>query len=236
MARSIKQLYGNRLAANDGEIGSVRDFYFDDQSWATRYVVAETGTWLTSQQVLLSPHAFGVFQPFEKSLSVDLSRKQIEDSPTIEWYRPVSRQFEEEYHRYYGWPNYWEGDGLWGGMRSLPILELTERVPPNAAAWAKKRKGADAHLRSTQVIRGYQLRASNGNIGHICDFMMDEESWAIDELVIKTGNRFSGDEVLIPVHKISRISCDDSTVFVNMTREAVAHSPAAQLALEGAFA
>ena len=123
-------LRGHKLAASDGSIGHVKDFYFDDKTWAIRYVVADTGTWLSGRQVLLSPHAFGSLFPDGRDLIVNLTREQIENSPPIEWHKPVSRQYEEEYHRYYGWPYYWEGDGLWGGMRGFPVLE----VPPNFSA------------------------------------------------------------------------------------------------------
>jgi uncharacterized protein YrrD len=237
MLRSLKQLNGKKLDASDGIIGQIKDFYFDDQSWAVRYVVAETGTWLTSRQVLLSPHAFGQLFPDGRDLVVNLSRQQIENSPPIEWHKPVSRQYEEEYHRYYGWPNYWEGDGLWGGMRGFPIIELPPKNTPSAKAAARaiKEKSPDAHLRSTQAVKGYHLSASDGIIGYIYDFMMDEESWAIGELVVKTGHRFSGSEVLIPTSKVNRISYEESTVFVDMTKDAVEHSPVQQLALDGAL-
>ena len=114
MLRSIKQLYGDKLGASDGEIGHVKDFYFNDQHWAIRYLVADTGSWLPGRQVLLSPHAIGNLHQTEKILHVKLTRKKIEDSPAIESHKPVSRQHEEEYHRYYGWPGYWLGDGMWG--------------------------------------------------------------------------------------------------------------------------
>jgi hypothetical protein len=228
MSRSINQLHGNKLEATDGEIGQVKDFYFDDQSWAVRYVATETGAWLTSRQVLLSPHAFSGFPRFEKTLPVNLSRKQIEDSPAIEWHRPVSRQFEEEYHRYYGWPCYWEGDGL----RSFPVLGPSKKTLPGTAgaAIAKKQNGADVHLQSTQVVRGYRMQGRDGFIGHISDFMMNDKTWVIGGLVIKIGQRFSENEVLIPVGKVSRVNHDESTVFVNMTREAVRQGHAPSLA------
>src|SRR5208283_2833644 len=123
MLRSIQQIYGDKLGASDGEIGHVKDFYFDDESWVVRYLVADTGSWLTGRQVLISPHAFGGLDPAEKVLRVYLSRKQIEDSPSIESHKPVSRQYEEDYYRYYGWPFYWRGDALWG-MGGVPVLEL----------------------------------------------------------------------------------------------------------------
>jgi len=100
MLQSIKHLYGNKLGASDGDIGQVKDFYFDDQSWTVRYVVANTGNWLSGSQVLLSPHAFGGSSPAGHAIRVNLTRKQIEDSPLMETHKPVSRQYEEEYHRY----------------------------------------------------------------------------------------------------------------------------------------
>ena len=93
MLRSIKQLYGNKLGASDGEIGHVKDFYFDDQNWAVRYLVADTGSWLPGRQVLISPHSLGRLDQAEKILRVNLTRKQIENSPSIESHKPVSRQY-----------------------------------------------------------------------------------------------------------------------------------------------
>jgi len=236
MLRSIKQLYGDKLGAADGEIGHVKDFYFDDQNWAVRYVVADTGSWLPGRQVLISPHAFGSLQQAGKLLLVTLTRKQIEDSPSIELHKPVSRQYEEEYHRYYGWPYYWQGDGLWG-MSGFPILELPAQPLPSepATAIGPQPERADAHLRSTQAVNGYHLQARDGIIGHVCDFTMDAASWAIRHLVIKTGHRFSGKEVQIPTREVERISYPDSTVFVSLTREAIQQTPAQHLAPAGAL-
>lgn len=223
MLQSIQKLYADKLGVADGEIGQVKDFYFDDQSWAVRYVVAETGSWLTGRQVLLSPHAFGSLHQAGKILSVDLTRKQIEDSPVIETHRPVSRQYEMEYNRYYGWPFYWEGDGLWGGMRSFPTLSLPANLPPSgpAAARAANREKSDAHLRSTQAVKGYHLQATDGIVGHVSDFMMNSKSWAIEQLVIRIGHRFTGPEVFIATDNVLRISYDDSTIFVNLTQAEV---------------
>lgn len=226
MSQSIKKLYGEKLGALDGEIGHVKDFYFDDQNWALRYVVADTGNWLSGRLVLLSPHAIGSLDHDGKVLLVNLTRKQIEDSPSIETHKPVSRQFEEEYYQYYGWPYYWQGDGLWG-MSGFPILETPPRLLPGGQKIGTdpKREPADAHLRGTQAVKGYHLKATDGIVGHVADFMMDEKTWAIGELIIKTGNRFTGKEVRIPVSSVKQISYDESAVFVNLTKEAVEQSP-----------
>jgi hypothetical protein len=236
MLQGIKPLYGNKLGASDGDIGHVKDFFFDDQNWAIRYVVADTGSWLPERQVLISPHAFGNLHQSAKVLAVNLTRKQIENSPPIESHKPVSRQYEEEYHRYYGWPYYWQGGGLWG-MGGFPILELPPKPLPNKPATVSgpQPKRADAHLRSTQAVNGYHLQASDGTIGHICDFMMDTRSWAICELVIKIGHRFSGKEVQIPASAVDRISWDESKVFVHLPKEVVEQSPQHHLTPVGAM-
>jgi sporulation protein YlmC with PRC-barrel domain len=237
MLLSIKQLYGNKLGASDGEIGHVKDFYFDDRNWVVRYLVADTGSWLTGRQVLISPHAFGGLHPAGKILDLKLTRKQIESSPSIALHKPVSRQYEEEYHQYFGWPYYWQGDALWG-MSAIPIMVLpaeTQQGKPFTASGAhSKAKDADSHLRSTQAVNGYHLMATDGILGHICDFMIDAQSWEIRKLVVKTGHRFSGKEVQIPVSKVISLNYDESTVFVNLTSDAVEHSPAHTLAPAGA--
>jgi hypothetical protein len=177
--------------------------------------------------VLISPHAFGDLHPTGKILRVNLTRKQIEQSPSIEAHKPVSRQYEEEYYQYYDWPYYWQGAGLWG-LSGFPILsEKPTPFPGEKVMDGGRQPGrVDAHLRSTQAVGGYHLQASDGMNGHVCDFMMDARSWAIRQLVIKTGHRFSGKEVQIPTRMVDRISYPDSKVFVNLTREAVEQSPA----------
>ena len=228
MLRSLKPLYGNKLGAADGDIGHVKDFYFDDQNWTIRYLVADPGTWLPGRQVLLSPHSLGRLDQTEKILRVNLTRKQIEDSPPIESHKPVSRQYEEEYYRYYGWPYYWQGDAIWG-MSGFPLLELPPPNPlPNDGNPASNPQPdrADAHLRSTQAVNGYHLRTGDETIGHICDFMVDAESWAIGQLVIKTGHRISGKEVLIETKNVTRISYEESTVFADVAAGGMGRGPA----------
>jgi hypothetical protein len=235
MLRSIKQLYGNKLGASDGDIGQVKDFYFDDQNWAIRYLVVDAGTWLPGRQVLISPYSLGRLDQAKKILRVNLTRRQIEDSPPMESHKPVSREYEEAYYRYYDWPYYWQGNGLWG-RSGFPILELPPKTLPSETVTmiGPQPERADAHLRSTQAVNGYHLQTSDGILGHICDFMMDAGTWAIGQLVVKTGHRFSGNDVLIPTKNVERISYDESTVFASLASEGAEPSPAHDSAPVGA--
>jgi sporulation protein YlmC with PRC-barrel domain len=225
MLRSIRQLYGKTLGASDGDIGHVKDFYFNDQQWVVRYVIVDTGAWLPGRQVLISPHGFRKLDQKGDSLQVILSRQQIEDSPAIASHKPVSRQYEEEYYRYYGWPSYWDGGGMWGvggpPMVPPPTLMPSLKVTPGDSS----PNGDDPHLRSTQAMNGYHIQTSDGSVGHISDFVMDDESWAIRHLVVETGHWFSGKKIVLSPENIDRISYEESTVFVTKTKEAILAAP-----------
>jgi hypothetical protein len=215
MLHSIQQRYGEKLRATDGEIGHVRDFYLDDKNgWAVRYVVADTGGWLPRRVVLISPHALGHLYPKGKVLLVNLTREQIEKSPSIDEHKPLSRQHEEEYHRHYGYPYYAEAWPLWG-LAEYPVM-----APPPPVANAQH-GGADSHLRSARFIKGYKVEAKDGLLGHLADFLIDGRTWKIREIVVETGHWFAGKSVKISTDKISKVSFDESTVYVNCTKDAV---------------
>ncbi len=215
MLKHIKEIYGTKLHASDGDIGKISDFYFDDQTFDIRYAVADTGTWLNERRVLLSPFSFGRLDLENKVLVVELTRKQIEESPPIELHRPVSRQYEEEYYTYYGWPYYWGGDAIFGFGGYAPIPEAT---PADLEAKAERHLRDDPHLRSTLEVTGYQIETSDGTIGHVRDFLVDEKTWAIHHFLVETGHWYSGKEVLISIGKIARINYGESKVHVKLTK------------------
>ena len=114
MLIKAKKIKGYKLHSLDGEFGEVKEFYFDDRQWTIRYLVAETGNWLTDRQVLISPQALGDINIEERYIVINLTKKMIEDSPSLDSDKPVSRQFKETYYGYYGWPTYWGGPYMWG--------------------------------------------------------------------------------------------------------------------------
>ena len=219
MLHKADTIKGYTLSSLDGEIGKVREFYFDDQHWAIRYLVAETGNWLRDRQVLISPHALTAVNLEELTITVNLTKKQIEGSPSLNTDKPVSRQYEVDYYGYYGWPTYWGGPYMWG---AYPYIS---RQPEEPNKSAPSEKTWDTHLRSTQRVIGNYVQATDGSIGHIADFMIDDETWAIRYLIVDTRNWWPGKKVLVSPSWIDRISWPETRVFVNLSRSKIKESP-----------
>jgi hypothetical protein len=218
---------GFTIRATDGEIGSVDDFLFDDEQWTIRYLVANTGSWLTGRLVLISPIAFRSIDWDAEAFDVALTRRQVEDGPSILEDQPVSRQKEEEYFRYYGYPYYWGGPGLWG-MGAYPGTIFTP-APPLPERAAERQAGAqpqgDQHLRSAREVKGYAIQARDGEIGHVEDFIADDETWAIRYIVVDTRNWWPGKKVLVAPQWISEVSWAESRVRVDLSRETIKQGP-----------
>ena len=219
MLDKAKTLKGYTLHSRDGEIGKVKEFYFDDQHWAIRYLVADTGNWLTGRQVLISPYALGAVSKQEQRIAIDLTKKQIEESPALSSDEPVSRQYEHSYYGYYGYPMYWAGPFMWGPYPYIPRDRAKWReTPQNQKEW-------NPNLRSTHDVTGHHIQAADGVVGHVDDFIIDDETWAIRYLVIDTQNWWTGKKVLVSPRWIERVSWDERKVFVNVLRAAIKQAP-----------
>ena len=219
MLYRAKTLEGYKLKAKDGEVGKAKEFYFDDNYWAIRYLVADTGNWLIGRQVLLSPYLLVAIDDDNENIVVNLNEKQIEDSPSLDSDKPVSRQFESAYLDYYTLPKYWGGRYMWGAW---PYIMREEQI---IVENKKEEESWDPHLRSTKDVSGHHIQAQDGEIGHVEDFIIDNETWAIRYLVIDTKNWWGGKKVLISPQWIDRISWDESKVFVNLSKERIKQSP-----------
>ena len=224
MLSKAKTLEGYKLNSLDGEIGKVKDFYFDDRHWTIRYLVAETGTWLADKQVLISPYALIAVNKEERNIAIDLTKKQIEASPPLDSDKPVSRQFEEAYYGHYLYPTYWGGPYSWGAYPYF-VHNRETREPEQWREPAQPGKAWDHHLRSTYGVSGHHIQALDGEIGHVKDFIIDDETWAIRYLVIDTHNWWPGKKVLVSPQWIERVSWGERKVFVNLSRETIEQSP-----------
>jgi len=265
-----------KLHALDGEMGHIDDFYFDDLKWTVRYMIVRTGSWFAEKYVMLSPSAIRDIVWEEKAAYVDLTQKQIKESPDLDLEKPVTREQEMELARYYQWPTYWIGSpagavdtssanmGLAAtgvaGMGIAPMgvapfgtspSRISEHIAndiqstgisdegaldrevansPQLKTEAELQRAAQAgglhhYLRGVKEVTGYHIAASDGEIGHVEDFFIDEENWRIEYLLVDTGNWLPGRQVLISPNWINNIVWDDQQVRVHATREQVKNSP-----------
>ncbi len=237
MLRSMKELENYAISATDGPIGHLKDFYFDDDAWAVRYFVVDAGSWLDSRMVLISPIAVHHPNWVEHTLPVSITKEQVKNSPDIDTDKPVSRQHEEQYMTYYGYPTYWGGLGMWGaGMYPDAMVpgyagygaDRVEREREEAAylrAERARHRNDDPHLRSCNAVVGYHLQATDGEIGHVAGFLVDDDTWAIRYLIVDTSNWWLGHQVLVAPQWIKGVHWSDRTVSVDLSRESIKTAP-----------
>ena len=201
MLRSLKFLEQYMVSATDGDVGNVVNFLLDDEYWFIRYLVVDTGAFLNRHEVLISPVSFSEVEWPIQRFHLNLTKDNVKNSPTVDTHQPVSRQQEEDFHKYYGYPYYW------------------------IYAEASGSELGDIHLRSAKEVRGYNIQASDESIGHIDDFIVEDDIWEIRYLVIDTSNWWFGKRVLVAPQWANRISWEQRNVCVDMSRQAIKDSP-----------
>jgi hypothetical protein len=213
MLRSIEELYGYTIHATDGEIGKVREFYFDDEFWTIRYLVLDTGGWLSGRQVLIAPAAFGQPDWGSHTFPLRLTKQEVEDSPPISADQPVSQQLQLDLHGYYGWPHYWAGTGIGMPFVVTPPRPYEEDNP------------GDPHLRSSREVIGYHIQAADDEIGHVEDFIVQDNGWVIRYMVVDTHNWLPGKKVLVATDWIEAVNWAERQVHVGLRRENIEEGP-----------
>ena len=227
MLLTLDQVRGCDILAKDGSIGKSHDFFFDDHSWTVRYLVVDTG-WLFGRRVLVSPEAITAVDVSEKEIAVDLTKEKINKSPDISTDLPVSRQHESDLRAHYGWPGYWET--FPAGMVATPlIVSIGADEPKKQAAEIPSetdvKDEGDSHLRSAREVKGYGIEAKDGEIGHVEDFFVEDDSWTVRYMVVDTGKWLPGRKVLIAPRWAEGIDWAEGRVLVDLDREGVKESP-----------
>ncbi len=232
MLRHESEIEGYAIHASDGLIGAVSDFLFDDVTWLVRWVVVDTGNWLPGRRVLLPPSALADVNHMGRQFSVRLTKQQVKECPDVESDRPVSRQSEAGIYDYYGWSPYW-GTGSYMGMVGYGGGYLAGTAPPSPELMQRERAIDDAQrarddpaLRSAKEVTGYHILASDGEIGHVEDFLVEDDDWSIHYLVVDTKNWWPGRKVLISPMSVRKIEWADRRVTLGADRQKVKDSPA----------
>jgi uncharacterized protein YrrD len=230
MKRSVNSVIGYAIGALDGEIGKVKEFYFDDVTWTIRYLIVETGSWLSGRKVLIATEALLKPRWDVSIFPVNLTKEQIENSPDIDTEKTVSRLQEIKLYEYYPWTSYW-GKGLWTGDLGTTGMVLPIQDPLDIAVKKEigdipvKETKVNSTLRSTNDVKGYTIHAIDGEIGDVADFIFDDSDWKISYMVVDTGNWFPGKKVLLFPDLIKEIKWVTSVVIVDTTVNSIKNSP-----------
>ena len=213
---------GTTVRARDGEVGTLEDFIFEQSRWAVRYLVVDTGSWLGGRKVLLSPMA--VQGRWDRSgIALSVHRARVERSPDLKL-AGLERPGETALLEYYGQPVYWEGANIWG-MFDTPSALLSAREEPMLRRGNATGNAIAEPLRSTEEIKGYHIQASDGEIGHVDDFLIGEDSWRIRYLLVDTSNWIGGKSVLVGTDIVETVDRARGVLRVSDSREDIRLSP-----------
>lgn len=216
MLRSVKALQGYTVRATDGDVGELKDLYFDDRSWTIRYLVVETGNWLKGRKVLVPPIAIGAPKWEIQVLPVRFTKTQVRNSPPIDVDKPVSHQLEEELHTHYGWTFHQIS------TRALAATQVIKKATEPGT------EDIDLALRSVKEVLGYDIQATDGQIGYVADFVIDDEARTIRYIVVDTRGWLDwlpGKQVLLSPSWIHTVSWPERNVYVDLSKETVKDSP-----------
>jgi hypothetical protein len=221
MIRSLNTIRGAGIRATDGELGRCSDFLFDDRYWVIRYMVVDTRRWLPGRTILVPPAVLKSYAWESDEMVVDLTVEAVKNSPPLETDKPISQQYQERLFSHYQWPIHWAGSESWA---SAPFTETP--VPPGSDTPSDKAPAPEeSHLRSGREVAGYRIQATDDGIGHVEDFLVDEEKWTIRYIVVDTRNWLPGRKVLISPLWADIIDYRRAEMHLRMNRNAVENSP-----------
>lgn len=221
MLRSTNELIGYRLYAKNDDVGKCDDLLFDDQWWTIRHMEANTGGWLIGHHVLVSPIMIEKADWESRMIVLNISKETLAECPSPSTDEPVSREHEKRIHEYYGFPHYWTGSDLWGpGLYPTEVLSQETKI-------IEETLPGDNRLRSFKEVKGYAIQAVDGKIGHVQDFILDDETWALRYLIVDTRNWLpGGKKVMLSLNWAESVSWEESKFSVNLMKDQIKNSPA----------
>jgi hypothetical protein len=230
MLRSVDEIIGYQLHADNQSFGNCGDILFDDQWWTIRHIIANTGIWLIGKKILVSPIMIDKPDWSTRSLFLNISKEALENCPAPSTDEPVSREHEKKIYRYFGYPYYWTGSGLWG-TAAYPAAVGT--VPPETVSRQdedldepESETPRENHLRSFKEVKGYFIKASDGDIGHVEDFIFDDDTWALRYVVVDTRNWLpGGKKVLLSLDWVKSINWLKSLLEMDLSTRAIKDGP-----------
>jgi uncharacterized protein YrrD len=224
MLHLAQKVTGATVHGIDGDIGTLEDFYFEEDRWTVRYLLVDTGKWFSGKRVLISPmsvpNGWG-----RQGVRLSLNKDQVWNSPEFKESDALSLQGETQVLMYYGYPDYWGSSSIWGGFESPTALIAATPRPTTTSTSTNSFDPEARHLRSIKKSTGFHLHARDGEIGHVDDFLIGQESWRIRYLLVDTSNWIGGRAVIVSPDAVERIDKDRSLLYVAADRDAIKKAP-----------
>lgn len=227
MKRRLEELKGFSIETSDGTKGKIKDFLFDEDTWKVRYLDADFGSFFKDKRVLLPIDALKEPLWDEELIPVNLTSKQIEDSPSPEEKPTVSREYEKELMKHYSFAAYWSSGyippthtGLYYPARpmNVPTKEVTEEKVSE--------EKLDTKLRSFKEVTGYHILATDGHLGHVEDMIADDADWQLIYLIIDTSNwRPWSKKVILLINWLDKISYETREVSIDVHTDVIKNAP-----------
>jgi hypothetical protein len=200
MLRSLENMLGYQIAARNGYIGTLEDFFYLDDSWTIRYLIIAAGGWLNRKQVLLSTSIVQEISDAAREVRVGLTKEQVYSSPDIDTDKPVTRQKELLLAEHYGWEHNWKPEQPLGSDLQPVRMEIEGHL-----------EGSNPHLRSFRELTTYST-AENESIGYVVDAIANDLGWGIPSIVVSKSRDVAIDAVLVPAGRVRNIDWTNRTI------------------------
>ena len=225
MLQSVKQIIDRPIRTTDGMIGKSVDAYFDDYFWVLRYLVLDTGTWLSRQRILLPPAVLGRPDWTAEYIPVALTKNQMAERLGLEnngQFSPKKRKHTPHSHVS---PPQETDSALLPGPRP-PGLDLKGKSVLDKPGASQPETQDEPHLRSAKEIMGYNVQTMDSAVpGFLDDLIIDDSNWEIPYLVVDARDWLAKKEVLVTPQHICSISWKEHVVHLNLWQDSVKKCP-----------
>jgi uncharacterized protein YrrD len=222
MKHSMKHLKGYSVETADGMKGRIKDFLFDEDTWAVRYIDADFGGLFKDKRVLLPVEAVADRLWYSNKFPLNITKEKIENSPLPEDKPTVARAYEKKLIEYYGYPFYWST----GNIPPTPAGSYFPVRPLNVPKERIEEKDMDTKLRSFKEVEGYHIRAIDDKLGHVEDIIIDDADWQLVYLIIDTSNWLPwSKKVMLAVNWLEEISYVSQEVKIDLNTDTIKSAP-----------
>lgn len=219
MVWRILEFQNSRVFALDGEVGRVRDVYFDEATWRVQYLVIDTGGWLPGRKVLISPRSVELIDEVLHTVSLSVTQARLQASPGVPVDKLVARRDQMGLSRVCSYPSYWARQWTNALRPRVSFPEASDALEP-APSDLERQPHGDSHLSSARAISAYSCNALDGGTARVADLLLDA-TWSIRFLLLATNKRRSPRRWLIDKTAVTQVDRGNRCLEVDWTRRQI---------------